>query len=244
MKVGAIIQARMGSTRLPGKVMMKIKGKSVLEHVIDRVSQSEKVDEIIIATTTEDCDNVIVDEALKAGVKSYRGSEDDVLSRYYFAAKENAIDVIIRITSDCPLVDPRIVDEIVNSYVKKDYDIVSNASADLTQRTFPRGLDIEVFSFELLEKAFYDANKQYHREHVTPYIYENSKKIFYYKNDIDYSMHRWTLDTKEDFELITVIYDRLYKGIHNFYFMDIIELLIKEPKIFDINAHIKQKKLK
>lgn len=243
MKVGAIIQARMGSTRLSGKVMMKIGEKTVLEHVIERVSQSKTIDEIIIATTISKRDDVIIEEALRLGVKVYRGSEEDVLSRYYYAAKENAIDVIIRITSDCPLIDPHIIDEIVSSYAKNDYDIVSNAGSDLSQRTFPRGLDIEVFSFVWLKKAFHDANKQYQREHVTPYIYESSENKFFYKNEIDYSKHRWTLDTKEDFELISVIYDRLYKGKHDFYFMDIVDLLEKEPKLFDINAHIEQKKL-
>lgn len=243
MKVGAIIQARMGSTRLSGKVMMKIKGKTVLEHIIERVSQSKTIDEIIIATTVDKRDDIIVKEAFRLGIKVYRGSEEDVLSRYYYAAKENAVDVIIRITSDCPLIDPHIVDQIVNSYKNNNYDIVSNAGADLSTRTFPRGLDIEVFSFKSLEKAFRNADRQYQREHVTPFIYEYSEKLFYYKNEIDYSRHRWTLDTKEDLELITEIYENLYKGKHDFYLMDIIRLLNKEPKLFDINSHIEQKKL-
>lgn len=243
MKVGAIIQARMGSTRLSGKVMMKIKGKTVLEHVIERVSQSKTIDEIVIATTIDKRDDIIEKEAVRLGIKVYRGSEEDVLSRYYYAAKENAIDVIIRITSDCPLIDPHIVDQIFESYKNNNYDIASNAGSDLSQRTFPRGLDIEVFSFKSLEKAFHNADKQYQREHVTPFIYESSKKIYYYKNEIDYSMHRWTLDTKEDFGLITAIYENLYKGKHDFFFMDTINLFRKEPKLFDINSHIEQKKL-
>lgn len=243
MKVGVIIQARMGSTRLSGKVMKEIQGKTVLEHVIERVSQTEIINEIIIATTIDERDDIIAKEALNLGVKVYRGSEEDVLSRYYYAANEYSIDVIIRITSDCPLVDPQIIDQLVRSYIGNDYDFVTNAGSDLTQRTYPRGLDIEVFSFEWLEKAFHHANKQYQREHVTPYIYEFNEKILYYKNGINYSSHRWTLDTKEDFELITAIYDRLYKGKHDFYFMDIINLFNNEPNLFNINAHIEQKKL-
>src|SRR5690554_5366006 len=113
MRIGAIIQARMGSSRLPGKVMKELKGKTVLEHVIERVKQSKMIEEIIIATTVHDRDDVIELEAVRCGVKAFRGSEDDVLSRYYYAAKENEIDVVVRITSDCPLIDPRILDEIV-----------------------------------------------------------------------------------------------------------------------------------
>lgn len=243
MKVAAIIQARMGSTRLSGKVMKKIKGKTVLEHVIERVSQSSTINEIIIATTIHERDDIIAEEAIKLGIKIYRGSEEDVLSRYYYAAKEYSIDVITRITSDCPLIDPFVMDDIVRIYLNNDYDIVTNASSSLSQRTYPRGLDVETFSFACLEKAFKNANKQYQREHVTPFIYEYSEKTFYHKNKIDYSIHRWTLDTTEDFELIFTIYDRLYNGKHDFYFMDIINLFNDEPKLFDINGHIEQKNI-
>ena len=243
MKVVAIIQARMGSTRLSGKVMKIIKGKTVLEHVIERVKQAKLIDEIIIATTVDSRDETIYNEALRCGVKAYRGSEDDVLSRYYYSAKENGADVIIRITSDCPLIDPLIVDKIVGFYQKNNYEIVTNAGSDLSQRTYPRGLDTEVFSFVLLEEAFNKADKTYQREHVTPYIYENSISKFYYKSDVDYSKFRWTLDTKEDFELIEAIYNRLYLGKHDFYLNDIISVFEKEPELFNINAHIEQKKI-
>lgn len=244
MKIAAIIQARMGSTRLSGKVMKDIKGRTVLSHVIERVRQSKLIDEIIIATTIHERDNVIENEAIKCSAKVYRGSEEDVLSRYYLAAKENNIDIIVRITSDCPVIDSNVIDEIVNFYLKKKYDIVTNAGSDISQRTFPRGLDTEVFSFEVLEDAFNNGKEKYHREHVTPYIYENSNKIHYFKNDINYSMYRWTLDTEEDFELISEIYNRLYKGTHDFYLQDIVEVFKQEPKLFTINAHIEQKKIK
>jgi spore coat polysaccharide biosynthesis protein SpsF len=244
MKLGAIIQARMGSTRLSGKVMKEIKGKTVLQHVIERVEQSKLVDEIVIATTVHERDNVIEIESLKHGAKVFRGSEDDVLSRYYYAAKENRIDIVVRITSDCPLIDPFVMDDIINRYLSYNHEIVTNAGSDLSQRTFPRGLDIEVFSFDVLENAFNNAKEAYQREHVTPYIYENSKKIFFYKNDIDYSKYRWTLDTDEDFELIKIIYDRLYLEKHDFYLKEIIEFFNQEPNLYQINAHIEQKKLK
>ncbi|WP_434511446.1 cytidylyltransferase domain-containing protein [Desulfitobacterium sp. AusDCA] len=244
MKTVAIIQARMGSTRLPGKILKDLMGKSVLQHVIERVMQSQSIDEIVIATTTLNSDDAVVDEAVKCGVKYFRGSEDDVLGRYYGAAKENNAEIVVRITSDCPLIDPIVTDQVVNYFKNhKIYDVVTNASSDLSKRTYPRGLDTEVFSFAVLEKAFRHADKQYQREHVTPYIYENSQEIYYYKNAIDFSRYRWTLDTKEDFELIKEVYRHLYKGIHNFYLPDILKIMERYPELVQINAHVEQKKL-
>lgn len=244
MKVAAIIQARMGSTRLPGKVMKKLSGKTVLSHVIERVRQSNLIEEIIIATTTHDRDNIIEEEAVKCGSKVFRGSEKDVLSRYYFAAKEYKVDIIVRITSDCPLIDPYVIDKIINFYQNSQYDLVTNAGADLSKRTYPRGLDTEVFSFEVLENAFLNGKEDYHREHVTPFIYENSDNVYYFKNEIDYSNHRWTLDTEEDFKLISEIYNKLYIGSHDFYLNEIIELLKEDTDLYKINAHIEQKNIK
>lgn len=243
-KVVAIIQARMGSIRLPAKVMMELCGKTVLEHVINRVKRAKEIDEIVIATTILDRDDIIADEAARCGVKYYRGSEDDVLSRYYEAAKENNADIIVRITSDCPLIDPNIVDSIVKYYKNSNYDIVTNAGIDLTQRTYPRGLDTEVFSFATLKEAYERATEKHQREHVTPYIYENSNKIFIYKIDIDFSMYRWTLDTPEDFELISKVYDELYSENDIFLFDDILELFQRRPELVEINKHIEQKKVK
>ncbi|SHH83247.1 cytidylyltransferase domain-containing protein [Clostridium grantii] len=244
MKVTAIIQARMGSTRLSGKVMKKLFGKTILQHVIERVSQSELIDNIVIATTNLEKDDKIVEEAKKCDVQYFRGSEDDVLSRYYYAAKENNSDIIVRITSDCPLIDPNIIDEIIEFYKTQNYDIVTNAGADLLQRTYPRGLDTEVFSFKMLEEAFNCANEKYQREHVTPYIYENRNEIYYYKNKDNFSNYRLTLDTKEDFELITNIYENLYKGEHDFYLDEIVQLFNEKPELTKINEHVEQKKIK
>lgn len=243
-KVVAIIQARMGSTRLPAKVMMELCGKTVLEHVIDRVKMAKEIDEIVIATTTLDRDDIIADEAVRCGVKYYRGSEDDVLSRYYEAAKENNADIVVRITSDCPLIDPVIVDDVVGFYKENDYDIITNAGVDLSQRTYPRGLDTEVFSFGILEEAYNKAIEKYQREHVTPYIYENSSKVYTYKNNTDYSEYRWTLDTPEDFELISKVYDELYNETNAFLFEDVLALFKRKPELTEINRHIEQKKVK
>lgn len=244
MKTVAIIQARMGSSRLPGKVLKMIAGKTVLQHVIERVRQVKNIDEIVIATTVLDQDDIIARETEKCGGKCFRGSEEDVLSRYYLAAAENEADIVVRITSDCPLIDPHVTDAIVTFFKNhREYTIVTNAGSDLTQRTYPRGLDTEVFSFDALKEAFVHADKQYQREHVTPYIYENSLKTFHYKNKDNYSRYRWTLDTEEDFMLITEIYRYLYKTNHDFYMPEIIALLERHPELNEINAHIEQKKI-
>jgi len=240
-KIGAIIQARMGSSRLPGKVMINIKGKSVLAHVIERVQQCKRLDQIIIATTTEPEDDVVVKEAKDCGVSVYRGSSEDVLARYYEAAKNYDIETIIRITADCPLIDPQIVDEMILKYLGHNYEIVTNAGIDLSKRTYPRGLDCSVFSFHALREAYYQAQK--YREHVTPYIFETSKSVRVYQNDVDMSKHRWTLDVPEDLMLIEKIYEYLYHGKHNFYMKDILAL-VNTYRLYEINGHIQQKPLK
>ena len=244
MKIVCIVQARVGSTRLPGKVLKKICGKTVLEHDIDRLRRIKNIDEIIIATTTLKRDNAIVKECERLGVKCFRGSEEDVLSRYYYAAKENNADVVVRVTSDCPLIDPEVSEKIIQYYLdnKDKYDYVSNT----IERTYPRGLDTEVFRLKALEKAFNESKIQRDREHVTPYIWDNSDifKLYYYKNDVDYSELRWTLDTEEDFQLINRIYGLLYPYMNSeFKFNDILNLYNDYPELKNINAHIEQKKV-
>lgn len=244
MKTVVIIQARMGSTRLPGKVMKELFGKTVLEHVVERVKQSIEINEVIIATSTHYHDDVIEMESKKIGVKCFRGSESDVLSRFFYAARENNADIVVRITSDCPLIDPKVMDKVIRFYKQHEYPYVSNGDIDSRLRTFPRGLDTEVFGFKELKEAFLDAKEPYQREHVTPYLYEDGRELYFYKNDKNYSKYRWTLDTEEDWELIKEIYRELYKGEHNFYLEDIIALIEKRPELYDINKDIKQKAIK
>lgn len=243
-KVIAIIQARVGSTRLPGKVLININNKTVLNHVVDRVSQCKNIDDIIIATTILDRDNSIVEEAKNIGCKYFRGSEDNVLDRYYQAATNNNSDIVVRITSDCPLIDPKIIDKMIGFYMENNYDIVTNAPPDNNQRTYPRGLDVEIFSYDKLKEAKENAKRLYQLEHVTPYMYENTTNIFYYKNNIDYSKYRFTLDTKEDLKLIKEIYNYLYFGEHNFYLDEIIQVMENNPSLYLINNNIVQKKIK
>lgn len=242
MNVVCIIQARIGSTRLPGKVLKKICGKTVLEHDIDRLKKVRNITKIIIATTTLEKDDLIVEEADKLNINYYRGSEEDVLARYYYAAKENNADIVVRVTSDCPLIDSEITERIIQYYIenREKYDYVSNTIV----RTYPRGLDTEVFSFKALEKSFNEATSKSDREHVTPYIWRNNNlfKLAQYKNDINYSELRWTLDTEEDYLLIDIIYNFLFhqKG-DNFNMKDILKLYDKHELLRKINDNVEQK---
>ncbi len=244
-KVDVIIQARMGSTRLPGKVMMKICGKTVLEHVIERVLYAKNVDSVIIATTIKDKDDPIVkliENYPDNRVSVFRGSEDDVLSRYYHAAKYALSDVIVRITSDCPLIDPVIVDKVIAMYFKGNYDYVSNRFG---KRTFPVGLDTEVFSFSVLEDMYNNAKDNYDREHVTPFCYKDENRLKYnvgkLDNEQDWSNNRWTLDEEEDFIFLKAVFEALYDDSKVFLSEDIIDFLAKNPEIKKINENVVQK---
>ncbi|AFY35685.1 cytidylyltransferase domain-containing protein [Calothrix sp. PCC 7507] len=246
MRIVAIIQARMGSTRLPGKVMKQLCGKTVLAHVICRIQACPLVDEIIVATTTCLADDVIVVEAEKCGAKWFRGSEEDVLERYYLAAKAHNTAVVVRVTSDCPLFDPEVLSQMLE-YFKTEtveglqIDYLSNC----LNRSYPRGLDAEIFTFEVLEKAFVEAQKPYEREHVTPYIYEHPEIFALHNqtNDDDISNYRWTLDTADDWKLIEAVYAYLYREEEIFTTDEVIALLGAKPELVKLNVNVKQKEL-
>ncbi|MHC1681694.1 MAG: acylneuraminate cytidylyltransferase [Clostridiaceae bacterium] len=242
MKVVCIIQARFGSTRLPGKVLKEIGSKTVLELDIERIKRVKNIDEIVIATTILEKDDVIVKEAERLGIKHFRGSEEDVLSRYYLAAKEAKADVVVRVTSDCPLIDSEVTEEIIQYFKDNNFDYVSNT----LDRTYPRGLDTEVFTFKSLEKAHNEATSERDREHVTPYIWSNSSmfNLAQYKNEEDFSDYRWTLDTEEDFQVIDLIYKHFNnEAVKYFNMKDIVEYLKLHPEISEINKEIEQKKV-
>ena len=239
----AIVQTRMGSTRLPGKVMKEILGKPVILWDIDRMLLSKLINKIVIAIPYGDENDIIRDT-----VKNYnkdiiitRGSEDDVLDRYYNAAVQTKADVVVRMTSDCPLIDMIVSDSIIKKYLDSECDYCSNTF----ELNYPRGLSTEVFSFDALERAWKEAKKEYEREHVTPYIKENPGKfkLINVTNDVDLSHLRWTLDTKEDFEFIETVYKKIYPKKHIFFKDDILALLEREPELIKINSHIKQKKV-
>lgn len=242
MKTVAIIQARMGSTRLPGKVLKKVLGKPLLEYQLERVKKSRLIDEIVVATTVKEQDQPIVDFCMEKGVSCYRGSEEDVLARYYEAAKAYEADIVVRLTSDCPVIDPGVIDRVIQAFLEdEEADYVSNT----LERTFPRGMDTEVFSFQALEQAFQSARMQSEREHVTPYIWKNSDrfsiKSVFHRDDL--SIHRWTVDTPEDFELIKKMIEHLYRVQRDFSMEDMLQLLDQHPQWKEINAHIEQKKV-
>lgn len=246
MKTAAIIQARMGSTRLPGKVMKLLCGKTVLAHVITRVKACPLVDEIIVATTTAAADDAIAQEAEKIGVRCFRGSEDDVLERYYLAAQKYDADVIVRVTSDCPLFDPEVLENLLDYFdMMVDAGLSIDYLSNTVNRSYPIGLDAEVFTFNTLEIAYHNAEQPYEREHVTPYVYQHPQIFALHSQNHgeDLSHHRWTLDTPEDFQFIEAVYRALYQPGRLFTMDDILELLEEKPGLTQINAHIRQKQL-
>lgn len=245
MKIGAIIQARTSSTRLPKKVLKPLPADSdicVLQQVIRRVSKSKLIDEVIIATTVNNEDDEIVEVAKKENINFYRGSLENVLERYYMAALENNLDVVVRITSDCPCADADIIDEIIHLHLDSEADYTSNTLA----RGFPRGIDCEVINFDILKEAYVNASEKYEKEHVTPYIYKTHPddfKIIQYKTKNDNSDIRITLDTPQDYALLCSIYDNLYDKNNFFNLEDILELFNSKDYLKLINSEINQKKL-
>ncbi len=238
-KVIAIIQARMGSTRLPGKSLIEIEGKTLLEHIINRVRYSKTIDEIIIATTTNQEDKAIVNLVEKLKVKAYTGSSEDVLDRFYQTAIRFGGKVLVRITADDPFKDPKIIDEIVNYFFSHpELDYVSNT----IEPTYPIGIDVEVFSFTALEKAWKEAKTMIEREHVTPYIWDNLGlfKIANIKNHANLSHLRWTIDNQKDLEMTRAVYKELYVEDEIFYMDDILQLLKKHTYISDLNSSVEQ----
>jgi len=234
-----IVQARMGSSRLPGKVMKPLLGEPMLKILLQRLSRVPEINQIIVATTTEPPDRVIVDACAEWGYRTFRGSETDVLDRFYQAAQSLSPDVVIRITSDCPLIEPTLISEMIREFRKEtSVDYLTNT---LPPRTFPRGLDTEIFTFAALERAWKEASGEGFREHVTPYFYKNPKKFICkgFFSQKDYSRFRWTVDTSEDYELIKRIYDAL--GRFDFGWLEVIDLLKKHPEWSELNANIQQK---
>ncbi len=230
----AVIQARMGSTRLPDKVLMKLADKTVLEHIVVRVSKSELVREVVVATTVNKRDLEIVRLCAMKGISIFCGSEEDVLDRYYQAAKHFKMKNIVRITADCPLIDPQVIDRTIKLYIDTGADYASN----ILEETFPDGLDVEVFSFDALEAAWKDARLMSEREHVTPYIRKNSGRFSTasLKHNIDLSGKRWTLDTQEDLEFLKIIFENIYYKRPDFNMTDILTFIEKYPEIERINS--------
>lgn len=233
-----MIQARMSSTRLPGKVLMDISGKSMLARVIGRLKRARHIDQIGVVSSQNPADEKIGFECQKLKIPFFRGSEEDVLNRYHEAAKAWGAKNVVRITSDCPLIDPEIVDQVITRFLNEKADYASN----VLSRTFPRGLDTEVFSFETLQKTDLQAKTQRYKEHVTLFMVENPKEfnLVSVTTEPNYSDYRWTVDTTEDLNFIRTVYSRFNES--NFFsWKDVLTLLKREPHLCDLNSHIKQK---
>jgi spore coat polysaccharide biosynthesis protein SpsF len=237
-RVVAIIQARMGSTRLPGKVLKPLAGQPMLGRVVERTRRAKRVQETAVATTGAAQDNPIADLCASRAWPFTRGSERDLLDRYHAAAIEHRADAVVRVTSDCPLIDSGVIDRVVDAFEKGDCDYASNT---LEPRTFPRGLDVEVVGFQALDRAWREDTNPQWREHATPYIYRHPERFRLrpVRNDRDLSFHRWTVDSPEDYELARRIYDHFRHD--RFAWTDVLKVLDEHPDWVQINRHVQQK---
>ena len=242
-RIVAIIQARMGSTRLPGKVLMDISGGLMLARVHDRVEQSWLLDEVAVATTTLPIDNPIADYCAHHLWPCYRGSEEDVLDRYYQAALRYKADFVVRITADCPFISPMVMDRVINEFWNRQPDVDYAWNGLPWLHRYPRGLDVEVMTMEVLKEAWESATDVAEREHVTPYIRHHPERFDIYDAvcwEGDYSHMRWTVDTSKDLEFARAVYDHLEWDCS---WKEVLALLEQYPHLQEINQSVAQKKL-
>ncbi len=239
MNIVTIIQARRSSTRLPDKVMMPLAGKPLLVRMVERVQYSRLKGTVVVATSTEPSDDIIEKLCKENNIAVFRGSLKDLLDRHYRAAKQFSADVVLKIPSDVPLIDPEIIDRVISFFLdnKNKFDYVSN----LHPPTYPDGNDVEIMTFAALENAWKNATKDFEREHTTPYLWENADKFrignVEWETGKDYSMtYRFTIDYKEDYDFIKQVYDELFNSNPRFGLNDILNLLEKKPELFSINS--------
>jgi len=259
-RVVAIIQGRMSSSRLPGKILADIAGQPMLQRVFIRTSRSATVTETIFSTTTDPSDDPVAEYCNFSGIPFTRGSLFDVLDRYYQAAQGAKADVVVRITADCPVMDPALVDDVVSTLLDDEYDFVANRLPPPFHRTYPIGLDVEACTFEVLGKAWQESRETFHREHVMPYFYEGVElsavsrqlsegisprgfRIALLNHTTDFGDYRWTVDTPEDLEFMRQLYSR-FDGRDDFSWKEVLDLVHKEPKLMEINAGVQHKTLK
>lgn len=259
-RVIAIIQGRMSSSRLPGKILADIAGQPMLQRVFIRTSRSSTVTETIFATTIDPSDNPVAEYCDFSGIPFTRGNLYDVLDRYYQAAKEAKADVVVRVTADCPVIDPDLIDHAVNTLLDEEYDFVANRLPPPFPRTYPIGLDVEVCTFAAMETAWNGSTETFHREHVIPYLYEGVElstvsrqlsvgtssrgfKIALLNHTSDFGDYRWTVDTPEDLEFIRQVYNH-FDGRDGFTWQEVLDLVHSHPQLTQINAGVKHKTLK
>lgn len=228
----------MGSTRLQGKVLKDLAGETMLARVVGRLRRAQLINEVLVATTDTAADDAVLAECRKLSVPVSRGDEKDVLDRYFRAAQLSRAEIVVRITSDCPLIDPEVTNKTIAAFQQARPDYASN----VMQRTYPRGLDTEVMSVAALERAWRQAHKPYEREHVTPYIYEHPAefKLISVTGEQDYSSHRWTVDAPEDLEFVRAVYAK-FAPDGAFTWGDVLTLLQREPQLQELNRRVEQK---
>ncbi len=238
MKTLLVVQARTASTRLPAKVLLPLLGKSVLARQLERISRAQSIDEVVVATTQEQSDDLIVQVCKQEQLRWFRGSSMDCLDRHYRCALEVGADVIVKVPSDCPLIDPQAIDRVVGFFQKNvgRYDFVSN----LHPPSYPDGNDVEVMTMNALEKAWHSATRDYEREHTTPYIWDQPELFrcanVCWETGLNYSRsHRWTLDYEADYHFVFSVYNELYATNPHFTLNDILELVERKPEIARLN---------
>lgn len=240
-RVVASIQARMTSTRLPGKVLKPCLGRPMLELLVERVQHSQYIDAIAVATTTNAPDQEIVDVATRIGIESFRGSENDVVARVTEAMEAAEADIVVQLTGDCPLLDPEIIDQVIRVYSANTFDYVSNTLV----RSFPRGLDVAVTSLAVLQESLEIAKDEAQHEHVFLSVYENPERFrlfnIFAPPELCRPDWRWTVDTPDDYACVTRIYEMLYPKNPNFSSRDVARLLLVHPEIAEVNQEIRQK---
>ncbi|MBI5945506.1 MAG: glycosyltransferase family protein [Chloroflexi bacterium] len=256
-KIVAIIQGRMSSSRLPGKILADIAGQPMLTRVFSRTSRARTLNEVIFATTTDASDDPVAEYCDFSGIPYTRGSLFDVLDRYYQAALQAKADVVVRVTADCPVIDPQLIDDVVTTLLDGGYDFVCNRLPAPWTRTYPIGLDVEACTFEGLKKTWAEAKELQHREHAMPYFYEGVEltnvsrqlqtgisprgfKVALLHHTTDFGDYRWTVDTAEDLDFMCEIYDR-FDGRDDFSWKDVLDLVHNEPHLMEINADIQHK---
>ncbi len=234
-----VIQARTGSTRLPDKVLLPLAGRPLLTRMVERVLAAQRVGTVVIATTTQTADNPIDTLCRAEGLPCYRGDADDLLDRHYQAGKLYGASTVIKIPSDCPLIDPRIIDRVITYYLKHPgcFDYVSN----LHPATYPDGNDVEIVTMAALAMAHHEATRPLEREHTTPFLWENPDRFrignVTWDTGLDYSMsHRWTIDYEEDYRFIAAVYDALYEADPLFSLEDILAFLVNHPEVSALNS--------
>jgi spore coat polysaccharide biosynthesis protein SpsF len=259
-KIVAIIQGRMSSSRLPGKILADIAGQPMLSRVYIRTARAKMLNEVIFATTTDPSDDPVAEYCDFAGIPFMRGSLYDVLDRYYQAAKNAKADIVVRITADCPVIDPDLIDNVVNTLIDGEYDFACNRLPPPWTRTYPIGLDVETCTFKVLKKAWKEAQEPQHREHAMPYFYEGVNltnfnrqlqtgisprgyNVALLHHTTDFGDYRWTVDTPEDLAFMREIYAR-FDGRDDFTWKEVLDLVHDEPNLMEINAGVQHKTLK